>query len=94
MPWYREVLLDASRLREVNRTAKALLVNHKAKRGNAEEERGGERERERESVEKEFVVIASEQSAHCFFVWFFFCLLFPIIYFAALIYLHLGLLCS
>ena len=61
VPWYKGVLLgverfmaswlksqeQATRLREVNRTAKkALLVNHKtkAKRGNAEEEGGGERE--------------------------------------------------
>ena len=39
--------------------------------------------------------LASEQPAHCLFVfvWFFFCLLFSI-FFAASIYLHLGLICS
>ena len=63
VPWYTGVLLGAerfmaswhksqeetSRLREVNREAKALLVNQKSKtkRGNAEEEGGGERKGKR-----------------------------------------------
>ena len=63
VPWYTGVLLgmerfmaswhksqkEASRLREVNRAAKALLANQKikTKRGNAEEEGGGEREAKR-----------------------------------------------
>ena len=61
MPWYTKVLLgakrlmascyksqeEASRLREVNREAKALLVNQKMKRGNAEKDAGGEREGKR-----------------------------------------------
>ena len=51
---------EASRLREVNRAAKALLANQKTKRGNTEEEGCGERERERESVEGALVVTASE----------------------------------
>ena len=65
MPWYTGVLLgaegfmaswhksqeEASRLREVNRAAKALLVNQKTKRRNAEEEGGGERkEKHRKDV--------------------------------------------
>ena len=70
MPWYTGVLLkaerfmaswhksqeEASRLREVNRTAKALLANQKTKtktkRENVEEEGGGKRERERERERK------------------------------------------
>ena len=58
MPWYTEVLLgaerfmtpwhksqeEASKLREVSRAAKALLANQKTKTGNAEDERGEERE--------------------------------------------------
>ena len=78
VPWYTGVLLgaegfmaswhksqeEASRLREVNRAAKALLVNQKTKRRNAEEEGGG---RERKSIERMLVVIASEKPVHCFF---------------------------
>ena len=67
MPWYSGVLLgaerfmaswhksqqEASRSREVNRAAEALLVNHKAKaktrqREKARRRKGAERERERE----------------------------------------------
>ena len=61
--WYTGVLLgaerfmaswhkhqeEASRLREVIRAAKALLANQKTKRGNSEEEGGGEREGKRRS---------------------------------------------
>ena len=65
---------EASRLREVNRAAKALLANHKTKtktkRENAEEERGGEREGKHRRAP--LVVIGSEKPVHCFFVWFFF----------------------
>ena len=108
MSWYTGVLLGAKRfmaswhkgqketirLREVNRAAKVLLANQKTKRGKAEEDRGAGREGE--SVERVLVVIASEQPVHCLFVWFFLCLPFPffIFYFAALIYLHLGLVYS
>ena len=77
MPWYTGVLLgverfmaswhksqqEAKRSREVNRAAKALLVNHKTKRRNAEEKGGG---KERESVERALEVIASEQPVHFF----------------------------
>ena len=43
--WYKNQEEEASRLREVNRAAKALLTNQK--RGNAEDEGGGEREGKR-----------------------------------------------
>ena len=78
----------------------ALLANQKtytktkeskAKRGNAEE--GGGRERDRESVERALslvVIIASEQPVHCFLCVFCFVSFFPIFSFAALIYLHLA----
>ena len=49
--------------------------------------------REREHVEGALVIVASEQPVLCFCVVLFF-YFFPIFYFAALIYLHLGLLCS
>ena len=38
---------EASKLREVSRAAKALLANQKTKTGNAEDERGEEREGKR-----------------------------------------------
>ena len=47
MASWRNSQEEASRLREVNRAAKPLLANQKIKKGNAEEEEGGERERKR-----------------------------------------------
>ena len=44
--WYK-IQEEPSKLREVNRAAKALLASQKAKRGNTEEEGGGEREGKR-----------------------------------------------
>ena len=78
-------------------------MNHKT---DTKERKGKEREetwriggagRERESVERALVVIASEQAACPLFVFlcgFSFVYFFPFFCFAALIYPHLGLLCS
>ena len=60
-PWHKSQE-ETGRLREVNRAAKALLANQK--RGNAEEEGGGEREGKRRRGAR---VIASEQSVLCNF---------------------------
>ena len=64
--WYKKSQEEASKLREVNRAAKALLANQKTKtkRGDADKEGAG---RETENVERVLVVIAaSGQSAHYF----------------------------
>ena len=109
MSWYIGVLSDAerfmpswhksqeeainSKLREVNRAAKALLANHKTKtreskanqnkaKQNKTKQSKAKRDRGRDRDGKcrkgaSSNSLASEQPVHCFFERFFFCLLFP-----------------